>query len=576
MNTKEKGSESRLQAAWRTHVPIALLMLCYGALILLTFRDYGITFDESWHAEYGRRILSWYRHGMSDLASLEAPIWYLDPPNKSLQNMSHYGGFFDALAEAASRWSPLGHYETRHLVNALFGMVGVLSAYLLARSLAGTVAGLLAALFMVATPFYYGHAFNNPKDIPFAVLYLASIYGIVRVGASFPRPRWRDMLALGAVIGVTMAVRFPGVVLLGLLALAFVLWAMGRPGSELISNARHFAGRFLACGVSAYLVMLPWWPAATLSPLRHPLWALRAMGSFPWNYPVRFDGKEILAPELPWYYALKYALLTFPEFVLLGLLVAALVALRAVFRNTLTLRQDVWRYGIVLAACIGPLFYAIVGDATLYDGLRHVIFALLPLIVLSACGFAVLVSHPSRTLALASGGALAFGLAFTAREMVRIHPYEYTYFNRVIAGGLARAQHSYETDYWGNSGKEAAEWMRARYEPFAAGKPIRVATCTHELSVSYYLPEGSYVMVGMSERPDLFVGTPRFGCWNELTGRVVHTVSRDGAPLAVVKEMNTDIALRQRSTIPSFLPKGRVSATTSPDAVQRSRAPVLP
>ena len=84
---------------------------------------------------------------MSDLASLEAPIRYLDPPNKSLQNMSHYGGFFDALAEAASRWSPLGHYETRHLVNALFGMVGVLSAYLLARSLAGTVAGLLAALF---------------------------------------------------------------------------------------------------------------------------------------------------------------------------------------------------------------------------------------------------------------------------------------------------------------------------------------------------------------------------------------------------------------------------------------------
>jgi hypothetical protein len=42
----------------------------------------------------------------------------------------------------------------------------------------------------------------------------------------------------------------------------------------------------------------------------------------------------------------------------------------------------------------------------------------------------------------------------------RAHPYQYVYFNPLV-GGLSRASRSYETDYWGLSLREAAEWMSA-------------------------------------------------------------------------------------------------------------------
>ena len=64
--------------------------------------------------------------------------------------------------------SPFGNYETRHLLNGLVGVVGIVGTWKLGRVLGGPRAGFLAALFLALTPNYYGQMFNNPKDIPFA------------------------------------------------------------------------------------------------------------------------------------------------------------------------------------------------------------------------------------------------------------------------------------------------------------------------------------------------------------------------------------------------------------------------
>ena len=42
--------------------------------------------------------------------------------------------------------------------------------------------------------------------------------------------------------------------------------------------------------------------------------------------------------------------------------------------------------------------------------------------------------------------------------MVRLHPYEYTYFNR-LAGGVAGAHGRYMLDYWGLSFKQASQGL---------------------------------------------------------------------------------------------------------------------
>jgi hypothetical protein len=46
-------------------------------------------------------------------------------------------------------------------------------------------------------------------------------------------------------------------------------------------------------------------------------------------------------------------------------------------------------------------------------------------------------------------------------EMVRLHPYQYTYFNHV-AGGVSGARGRYMLDYWGLSFKEASDKLLAK------------------------------------------------------------------------------------------------------------------
>jgi hypothetical protein len=527
------------------HAPALLLLLAYTVVVLFTFRDYGITFDEKWHADYGARILSWYRSGLTDRENLALPILHLGHADPNYANMSYYGGFFDATAELATRVSPLGRFETRHLVNALFGVAGAAFAYLLGLALAGRQAGFLAALFLILTPFYYGHAFANPKDIPFAVLYLASLYGIVRVVRRLPAPGWRLMAGAGVAIGLTMAVRFAGVLLLGYLALAFVAWALLRPRAEAVAGARRFAARFAGCAAVAFAAMLPWWPAALLSPLLHPLRTLRALGAFEWNYLVRFEGRDVPATELPWYYVSKYALLTLPEFVLMGLAAAMLLGVAAVVRRRARAERDLLPFGVVLLAALFPIAYAAITGATVYDAQRHFLFVFPPLVVLSAIGIAAMLRR-SRPVAWLTAAATAAALLAVIVEMVRLHPYQYIYFNQVVAGGLPRAQASYETEYWGAAFKEAAEWASLHYAG-TAEQPVRVAACGHGMSTAYYLPESTFRVVGPQGEPQLFLGSRRFGCWDTLDGDVVHTVARRGVPLVRIKEVGPVAAAMRRA-----------------------------
>ena len=133
-----------------------LLFAAVTVLVLFTFQDYGVTWDEDVHNWYGVFVLDYYLSGFTDLRSLH----WLD--------LFNYGAAFDAVAAAINMVSPFGAYETRHLVNAIVGILGLVGTWKLGRALGGPRAGFIAALFLALTPNYYGQMFNNPKDIPFA------------------------------------------------------------------------------------------------------------------------------------------------------------------------------------------------------------------------------------------------------------------------------------------------------------------------------------------------------------------------------------------------------------------------
>ena len=115
----------------------------------------------------------------------------------------------------------MGPYETRHLVNVFVALAGVVATYRLGALLGGARSGVLAAVLLAATPAYYGHSFNNPKDIPFAALHAWVLVFALESAAALPRVPIRRVLALGVAVGLALGVRVGGAFVFGYVAAAW-------------------------------------------------------------------------------------------------------------------------------------------------------------------------------------------------------------------------------------------------------------------------------------------------------------------------------------------------------------------
>src|SRR5262245_34272083 len=91
--------------AGRVLDPVAIAVLCVvAALALLTFRDYGLSWDDYAHSEYGALLLDFYASGLRDQRAL------------SWVNLYYYGGGFDLMAALAAKVLPFPLFETRRLI----------------------------------------------------------------------------------------------------------------------------------------------------------------------------------------------------------------------------------------------------------------------------------------------------------------------------------------------------------------------------------------------------------------------------------------------------------------------------
>src|SRR4029453_16955127 len=100
----------------------------------------------------------------------------------------------------------------RHLLNAFVGWLGIVLCGLLAARLFGPTTALLAMVLLTATPRYFGHSMNNPKDIPFAAAATLVLYVLCRLRERPPFFTYRTALAMALSLGLALNIR-PGALL---------------------------------------------------------------------------------------------------------------------------------------------------------------------------------------------------------------------------------------------------------------------------------------------------------------------------------------------------------------------------
>lgn len=487
----------------------------------------------------------------------------------------YYGLVFNAMAEAAYqadtfvRAELLGRpvtlatgvdytfskYRAKVRVKHPFTFLFSLAAYGAVAGLVGLLCGWgyawLGPLVLALLPRFWGHSFFNPKDVPFATgLTVASFAGALllarlladRRDATFRRHTLGWCIAFGVLIGLVVGIRIGGLILVGVLPIAFVLLLLTPAGTaagvragwqRLRREALFFGAGYAlivaACVATVFLVH----PVSWQGPFTWLAGTLEYMAEHPWGRDMLFEGRYGPPEVTPWYFIPKFVLITTPVVLLLAF-AAGLFWLPAKYlRLPLAGRAAVW---LVLAQLTSLLTVAIVKDSTVYNGLRQFLFILPALAVFAAAGLVwswrVI---PTAWLRAGFAAAIAALLSLTVWDMAGLHPYEYVYFNRAV-GGVGGAQPFYETDYWHLSYREGVEWVNQH-----SAEPPRLVVAGNRASARTWARDGASSVQYRRTPVDMplpfyYLAVQRHGYEQDFPEcPTVHRVMRQGALLSVVK-----------------------------------------
>src|SRR6516165_1973415 len=440
---------------------------------LLTFRDYGLSWDDYAHSEYGDLLLQFYASGFHDQRAL------------SWVNLYYYGGGFDLAAAAAAKVLPFSLFETRRLVGAAVGILGLFVTWRIGRRIGGPPAGLLALILLAVCPIYYGHMFMNPKDAPFAVAMAILLLASVRAIEEYPRPSLVSTLLLALGLGLAFGSRvmgaFGAIEALAALILVFAAEARAQGLASAGSRLLQFCGRLFPALVLGYAFMGLVWPWGVADPL-NPFRALEYFSRFfEKSWSELFDGEVIRVTDMPRSYLPTLFALKLPEIFLALGLVGAAWAIWMTCKPAVAPRRRAILLLLALAALL-PGAVTILLRPAMYNGIRHFVFVLPPLAVLGGMAGARII-ETVRVISFGPIGVaalVAVGLVFPIIEMKRLHPYEYTYFN-TASGGVKHARDRYMLDYWGLSLKQASQGLLQTLASARASKPAerpwKIAVC---------------------------------------------------------------------------------------------------
>jgi hypothetical protein len=255
---------------------------------------------------------------------------------------------------------------------------------------------------------------------------------------------------------------------------------------------------------TAAVIVIAWTVATALWPwlqIGNPFAQFAAAYTHFTNLGTSFEflnwGEDTFTDRLPWWYIGGQLAVRLPEGFLLLLLAGIGFGLAAAWTPVRAAVAGVWqrdaaalhaaatllvRWRLVLIVAVAaflPIAFLIVQGATLYDGIRHILFTLPMLAVVGAAGLIRLMPLLSRVprVAAAIGGAHAGVLLIT---LVALHPLEYVAMN-AVAGGVKGAHGRFELDYWSLAVPEALRRLEQRIDADASGRfartPPRVLVC---------------------------------------------------------------------------------------------------
>jgi hypothetical protein len=496
---------------------------------LATAGDYGLTVDEFNTDDYGPKALAWYTSGFKDRShfeTVEFSLWY-------------YGPWFQMLTAYVQSFELADRVLVRHVATFLVGLAGLAALLPIGRLAVGRWAGLAAIVLCLLTGYFYGSLFFSPIDVPFAAAMTWATLAILVMTRQLV-PSWPATLLAGVLSGLAIGTRTGGIIthaylLAGLLLCAVEVFVVhGRVSAAYLLR---IGARYAAAIAVAWVTAFALWPWLQIgNPFHQFKIALVHFATMPMTYEFSHWGQRIWTSELPLTYVPGQLLARLPEGFLLLLAVACGYAIFAGF----TLARGGWRAAalslarqrailLVGLAALLPITFLIIQHATLYDGVRHVLFVIPMLAVLAGLGLWALLPFLGRAPVIAALAAGAYVGSVIATLSV-LHPLEYVATN-ALAGGIRGAYGRFELDYWSVAATEAVRRLEGRldYDPAVrmADSPPSIMVCIPwREHLVHPMLKRPWVVETDTKRADFIIATERSRCADEKGVVLIDEVKR--------------------------------------------------
>jgi hypothetical protein len=268
------------------------------------------------------------------------------------------------------------------------------------------------------------------------------------------------------------------------------------------------------------------WPILWGSPISQLLDTIFATNSFT-GHAIFYRGELFPSGTIPWHYLPTLFAIqnTIPLLVLLFLgLLGKIADIKSNGLDELTQLLLLW--------VIVPLALAGFGVIPIYNNTRHLLFIFPGLVLLAGRGAETLFQRYNKRSFLFIISAILLLPGIVA--IIRLHPYQYIYYNQLV-GGLDGAAGHYHLDYWCTSLRQSASYINEIAPPNS-----KIAITSSFTSINTYLREDLQLYRderGQSQ-PDFGVhcnkGQPELDKYEGL--RLVGIISIGDVPLAIIEQ----------------------------------------
>jgi hypothetical protein len=252
---------------------------------------------------------------------------------------------------------------------------------------------------------------------------------------------WLAAVLAGAIWGFAISVRATNITAGGMIGLYLLLKLRERSLLPLIVYT-----------ISAVVMCLLSWPYLWYFGLQGFLDGMTAFADYPFVGGRVWLRGVIPIEELPSTYIPHTMLIQFTEPLVILALVGIFLSLLYAWRKRLP-RLDIF---IILSWFFLPVLYTAVAHPTLYNNFRQFFFITPPLFVFAALMMDWIGKRIKHTGIVAA--LFIVMLLPGVVEIVRLHPYQYVYYNQFV-GGTEGAAGQYELDYWSISYRELMEYV---------------------------------------------------------------------------------------------------------------------